>query len=308
LNPSFDSARAAAHAVAALQDYPTGSLYLVATPIGNLADISLRTLHILGLVDAVACEDTRHSQQLFRSLGLDTAKPQWIAVHQHNEASSAPDVIAAMQKGLRVAYLSDAGAPGISDPGTRLVRLTLQAGLRAIPLPGASSVTTVLSASGAWLSDRADFVFQGFLPAKGQARALRLNELMQDPRPQCLLEAPHRIEELAAALRLQPVRGLTVGRELSKQFEEIALIDTHQFATWLRASPHRLKGEFALVLHEIPATEQTAATTGERELRALLPHLPLKTAVQVATELSGGSRKGLYALALTLQETLNPET
>ncbi len=293
--------------MAALQDYPTGALYLVATPIGNLADISLRTLHVLSLVDVLACEDTRHSQQLFRSLGLDTAKPQWIALHQHNEASAARDVMEALQKGWRVAYLSDAGAPGISDPGTRLVRLTLQAGLRAIPLPGASSVTTVLSASGAWLSDRADFVFQGFLPAKGQARALRLSELMQDPRPQCLLEAPHRMEDLAAALAQQPIRGLTVGRELSKQFEEIALIDTHQFAAWLRASPHRLKGEYALVLHELPATQPSAAPVGERELRALLPHLPLKTAVQVATELSGGSRKVLYALALSLQATPNPE-
>jgi 16S rRNA (cytidine1402-2'-O)-methyltransferase len=302
LNPSFDSARAAAHAVAAMQDYPAGALYMVATPIGNLADISLRSLHVLSLVDAVACEDTRHSQQLFRSLGLETSKPDWIALHQHNEAGAAAEVIGRLRAGLRVAYLSDAGVPGISDPGSKLTRLVLQAGLRVMPLPGASSVTTVLSASGAWLGDRADFVFQGFLPAKGQARALRLKELLQDPRPQCLLEAPHRIEDLAAELGTWPSRGLTVGRELSKQFEEIALIDTHRFGDWLRASPHRLKGEYALVLHEVPAADSADAMTGERELRTLLPHLPLKTAVQLATELSGGSRKALYALALELQK------
>ena len=277
----------------------------MASPIGNLADITLRTLHVLGLMDAVACEDTRHSQQLFRSLGLETSQLQWIAVHQHNEAEGAAKVIELLRQGHRVAYLSDAGVPGISDPGSRLVRLTLQAGMRAIPLPGASSVTTVLSASGAWHSDRAEFVFQGFLPAKGQERAHRLNELMQDPRPQCLLEAPHRIESLARELTTLPLRGLTVGRELTKQFEEIAQIDTHRFSTWLAENPHRLKGEYALVVHESEAEANDADVLGERELRALLPHLPLKTAVQLATDLSGGARKSLYALALSLQNT-NP--
>ncbi len=280
---------------------------MVATPIGNLADISLRTLHVMSLVDVVACEDTRHSHQLLRALGLDISRPRWIPLHQHNEAGAAQEVIDHLRAGLRVAYLSDAGVPGISDPGSKLARQVLQAGLRVIPLPGASSVTTVLSASGAWRGERADFVFEGFLPAKGQARAQRLSELLQDPRPQCLLEAPHRIEDLAAELGAGPLRGLTVGRELTKQFEEIALIDTHRFSDWLRASPHRLKGEFALVLHEIPSTDQADALTGERELRTLLPHLPLKTAVQLATELSGGSRKALYAFALELQNAQTPE-
>jgi 16S rRNA (cytidine1402-2'-O)-methyltransferase len=288
--------------VAATQDYPAGALYLVATPIGNLADITLRSLHLLSQVDGVACEDTRHSQQLFRSLGLETSGLRWIAVHQHNELSGAAQVIEHLQKGERIAYLSDAGTPGISDPGSRLVRQTRLAGLRVIPLPGASSVSTLLSASGAWVGDRADFVFQGFLPSKGQERTLRLSEMMQDPRPQCLLEAPHRIQTLARDLRAHPPRGLTLGRELTKQFEEIAHIDTHGLADWLEGSEHRLKGEYALVLHETPSGTATSATLGERELRALLSHLPLKTAVDVATDLSGGSRKALYALALEVQK------
>jgi 16S rRNA (cytidine1402-2'-O)-methyltransferase len=224
-----------------------------------------------------------------------------MALHQHNEIQASQQVLELLRQGQRVAYLSDAGAPCISDPGTRLVRLTLQAGLRVVPLPGPSSVTTVLSASGAWLSERADFVFQGFLPAKGQERSRRLQDMMQDPRPQCWLEAPHRIEALATELSRLPPRGLTVGRELTKQFEELACIDTHRLGAWLQEKGHRLKGEFALVLHESSdATE--AQAKGLKELKTLMPHLPLKTAVQLAAELSGGSRNDLYALALQWQK------
>ena len=132
---------------------------------------------------------------------------------------------------------------------------------------------------------------------------MRLQLMLKDARPQCLLEAPHRIQALAQELSGCPVRGLTIGRELTKQFEEVAWIDTHRLASWLSEHPHRLKGEFVLVLHETPVGTATSVTVGERELQALLPHLPLKTAVQLATELSGGSRKALYALALDLQKT-----
>jgi 16S rRNA (cytidine1402-2'-O)-methyltransferase len=302
LNPSFDSARAAAHAVSAHQHYPPGALYLVASPIGNLADISLRSLHLLSLVDTVACEDTRQTQQLFRSLGLETSRVRWVPVHQHNEREGAEQIVALLHQGQRVAYVSDAGTPGISDPGSRLVRAALEAGLKVVPLPGPSSVTTLLSASGAWVGDRADFVFAGFLPSKGQERGLRLRQMLDDPRPQCVLEAPHRIAALAQELGAGGARGLTVGRELSKQFEEVALMRCDEFAAWLAASPHRAKGEFALVLHESPVANESSEMAGTRELRALLPHLPLKTAVQVAAELSGGPRKGLYALALAWQK------
>lgn len=290
--------------MAALQDYPAGALYPVATPIGNLADVSLRTLYLLSLVDGIACEDTRHSQQLLRAWGIETSKVHWMALHQHNEMQASEQVLDLLRQGRRVAFLSDAGAPCISDPGAKLVRLALQAGLRVVPLPGPSSVTTVLSASGAWLSERADFVFQGFLPAKGQERSRRLQDMLIDPRPQCWLEAPHRIEALAVELRRLPIRGLTVGRELTKQFEELACIDTHGLGAWLQEKAHRLKGEFALVLHEATDAPQAQAQ-GLKELQALMPHLPLKTAVQLAAELSGGSRNDLYALALQWQKDHN---
>ena len=289
------------------QDYPPSTLYVVPTPIGNLADISLRGLHLLGLVDAVACEDTRNTQALFRALGLDTTRPGWMALHQHNEREAAQHLIGLLRQGQRVAYLSDAGTPGISDPGSRLVRDVHAAGLRVMPLPGPSSLITLLSASGAWHSERADFVFAGFLPAKAQERALRLQSLLTDPRPLCLLEAPHRIAALAQDLTVAGARGLTVGRELSKQFEEIACMRCDQLLEWVQASAHRSKGEYALVIHEAESAPETEALPGLRELHALLPYLPLKTAVQVATELSGGSRKALYAAALQMQKDPAPD-
>ena len=222
---------------------------MVATPIGNLADISLRALHVLQLVDTVACEDTRHSQALLRAFGIDHPPGAWLAVHQHNESAGSEAVLTRLQQGQRVAFVSDAGTPAISDPGARLVARVQAQGFRTIPLPGASSVTTVLSGSGAWRTDRTDFVFQGFLPAKGHARTEHLVRMLQDPRPQCLLEAPHRIHALARDLLEHPPRGLTVGRELTKQFEELATVPAHGLSAWLNAQPQRTRGEFALVVH-----------------------------------------------------------
>ena len=148
MSANFDSALTAAHAAAAGQHYPTGALYVVATPIGNLADISLRALHVLGLCDTLACEDTRHSQTLLRAYGVDKSSAQWLAVHQHNEAEAAEEVIRRLQAGQRIAYVSDAGTPAVSDPGARLAWQVQRAGLRVVPMPGASSVTALLSACG----------------------------------------------------------------------------------------------------------------------------------------------------------------
>jgi 16S rRNA (cytidine1402-2'-O)-methyltransferase len=302
LNPSFDPAHLAARSVASGQHYPQGALYLVPTPIGNLADFSLRGLYLLALVDAVACEDTRHTQQLWRALGADTNRVRWLALHQHNENQASAQVLEMLGQGLRVAYMSDAGTPGISDPGSRLVAAVHRAGRRVVPLPGPSSVTTLLSASGAWATDGTEFVFIGFLPAKGAKRAQRLGQMLADPRPQCVLEAPHRITALAQDLQAGGERGLTVGRELSKQFEEIASMRCDQLSAWLEASATRGKGEFALVLHESLASSESPNAAGERELRLLLPHLPLRTAVQLAAEISGCSRNALYAQALSWQK------
>ena len=291
----FRPARAAAMAAAGPQHYPAGALYLVATPIGNLADITLRALHVLGLADAIACEDTRHTGQLLRALDID-GKPL-LALHQHNEAEAAQGVIARLQQGQRVAYVSDAGTPAISDPGARLVAACAAAGLRVLPLPGASSVTTAVSAAG--LAGDGRFVFEGFLPAKPGERAAAVQALATEPRAVVLLEAPHRIAALADALAALGPRPITVARELTKQFEQIATLACADLPAWLAADAQRQRGEFVLVLH--PAEAATGEDESERVLKLLLAELPLKTAVKLAADITGAARNGLYERALALK-------
>ncbi|WP_423459096.1 16S rRNA (cytidine(1402)-2'-O)-methyltransferase [Ottowia sp. VDI28] len=292
--PSFQRALEAAHAAAGGQDYPSGALYVVATPIGNLADMTLRALHVLSMVDAIACEDTRHTQQLLRAVGLHRAGNELIALHEHNEAEAAQAVIARLQEGQRVAYVSDAGTPAVSDPGARLVAATHAAGLRAVPLPGASSVICALSAAGV-LGD-GGFVFAGFLPAKAGERGTAMDALAQEPRAVVLLEAPHRITALADALAALGGRRVTVGRELTKQFEQIATLPCNGLPAWLAEDPQRQRGEFALVLH--PAETSNAPGDDDRVLRLLLAELPLKTAVKLTAEITGQPRNALYQRAL----------
>jgi 16S rRNA (cytidine1402-2'-O)-methyltransferase len=289
----------AARDAAAAQHYPQGALYVLATPIGNLADITLRALHVLQLADAVACEDTRHTQSLLRAYGIAKPASALLAVHQHNEAAAAQAVLQRMAEGQRVVYASDAGTPAVSDPGARLVAAAHAAGRVVIPLPGASSVTAVLSAAGAVADDGA-FVFAGFLPVKAGERDQAIQGLAAEPRAVILLEAPHRIEALAKALGALGVRPLTVGRELSKQFEQVALLTCAGFGEWLAAEPKRSQGEFALVLH--PQPQAAPADAGERVLKLLLAELPVKTAVRLAGEITGGSRNDLYEAALRLKK------
>jgi 16S rRNA (cytidine1402-2'-O)-methyltransferase len=291
----------AARDAAAGQNYLPGALYVVATPIGNLADITLRALHVLQLADVVACEDTRHTQALLRAYGIDKTQAQLLAVHQHNEAQAVQTVLERLQQGQRVAYVSDAGTPAISDPGARLVAGVRQAGLTVVPLPGASSVITLLSAAGVLADNtgQSGFVFAGFLPTKATERTAAVLALSAEPRAVVLLEAPHRIEALATALAVLGERPLTVGRELTKQFEEIATLPTSQFPHWLNADANRTRGEFALVLHPQAATSSAGPDT--RVLQLLLAELPLKTAVKLAAEITGEPRNALYELALTLK-------
>ena len=299
MSASFANALAAAHEAAGAQNHPASTLYVVATPIGNLADISLRALHVLARVDVVACEDTRHTQQLLRAYGLDRPGSQLLAVHQHNEAEAAHNVLERLGQGLRVAYVSDAGTPAISDPGARLVAAVRQAGFRVMPLPGASSVTTALSASG--MTGDSGFVFAGFLSSKATERQLAVQQLAQESRAVVLLEAPHRIEALAQTLAVLGPRRVTLGRELTKQFEQIETLPAQDLSAWLAEKPERLRGEFVLVLHDAPVDD----TTGEglRVLHLLLPELPLKTAVKLAAEISGESKNTLYDLALALKKS-----
>ena len=298
----FDSALTAAHAAAASQHYPQGALYVVATPIGNLADISLRALHVLDLCDTLACEDTRHSQQLLRAYGIDKSASHWLAVHQHNEAEASQEVIRRLQAGQRVAYVSDAGTPAVSDPGARLAWQVQSAGLRVMPLPGASSVTSLLSACGTPSPDSSGFVFVGFLPSKATERDQAVLGLQQEPRTQVLLEAPHRIEALAKSLGALGARMVTVGRELTKQFEEIATVPAQDLSDWLSANPQRTRGEFALVVHAHTAVDE-APSDHDHMLTVLMKELPLKTAVKVAAELSGEAKNALYERALKLKES-----
>lgn len=302
MSASFVPALSAAREAAGAQHYPQGALYLVATPIGNLADISLRSLHVLALADTIACEDTRHTQQLLRAYGIDKSAGQLLAVHQHNEAQAAQTVVDRLRQDQRVAYVSDAGTPGISDPGARLVAQVRAAGLRSIPLPGASSVTTVLCAAGVVESGDAasGFVFRGFLPSKATERAQAVQTLAGESRAVVLLEAPHRIEALAQALASLGPRLVTVGRELTKQFEEIATVAAEGFAAWLAADANRSRGEFALVLHPAPAS--TGSAPDDRVLKLLLAELPLKTAVKLAADITGEARNALYERALALKE------
>ena len=273
---------------------------MVATPIGNLADISLRALHVLQLVDTVACEDTRHSQALLRAFGIDHPAGAWLAVHQHNESASSEAVIARLKLGQRVAFVSDAGTPAISDPGARLVARVQAEGLRVVPLPGASSVTALLSVSGQWEDTQPGFVFAGFLSSRAQERQAQVTRIAQESRAQVLLEAPHRIEALAQALLPLGQRRITVGRELTKQFEEIATVSADALTAWLQASSHRTRGEFALVVHPQAATAPDAAAD-DRVLRLLLSELPVKTAVRLAAEITGQARNALYEQALRLR-------
>ena len=298
MSASFAKALEASHDAAGSQNHPASTLYVVATPIGNLADISLRALHVLAQVDVVACEDTRHTQQLLRAYGLDRPSSQLLAVHQHNEAEAAQNVLLRLAQGERVAYVSDAGTPAISDPGARLVAAVRQAGYRVLPLPGASSVTTALSASG--MTGEGGFVFAGFLPSKSGERQQAVQALAQENRAVVLLEAPHRIEALAQALSVLGERRVTVGRELTKQFEQIETLPAHDLPAWLAEKPDRQRGEFVLVLHDAPVAESTGE--GLRVLQVLLPELPLKTAVKLAAEITGESKNVLYDKALALKK------
>ena len=273
---------------------------MVATPIGNLADVTLRAIHVLALVDAVACEDTRVTGALLRHLGLD--KPMF-AVHEHNEREAARRVLERLARGERVAYVSDAGTPALSDPGAALVDAAQSARYRTVPLPGPSAALAALSVSGT--STQQGFRFVGFIGARARERTADVADLARDAAAQILFEAPHRIEALAAALALAcPQRTLTLCRELTKQFETVVTLRCAQLLGWLTADRNRLRGEFVLVLHEQASAPAGAGAddAAQHALRLLLRELPLKQAVALAAELTGAPRNALYDAALALRD------
>jgi 16S rRNA (cytidine1402-2'-O)-methyltransferase len=291
----------AAQAAAAGQSWPAGTLYVVATPIGNRADLTLRAVHALGLVDAVACEDTRVSGALLAHLGL--AKPL-IALHEHNEHEAAAQVLARLARGERVAYVSDAGTPAVSDPGAALVAAVRAAGHSCVPIPGASSVVAALSVAGDTQAD--GFAFVGFAPAKAAERRRWLDALAPRRRESIVLfETPHRIAALLDALAAaMPSRSVTIARELTKQFETVHTLAAGEAPAWLAADVNRARGEFVLVLHaqrDAAVGEHAIDHEAARVLALLLAELPLKQAVALAASITGAPRNALYPRALALR-------
>lgn len=273
-----------------------GRLYVVATPIGNLGDISLRALETLRGVDLVACEDTRHARHLLDHYGI---KVPTLALHQHNENAAADKLIRLLGEGKSVALVSDAGTPGVSDPGARTVAAVRTAGFRVIPLPGPNAAIAALSASG--LAD-ARFLFAGFLPSKATARRAEIERLAATEAALVFYEAPHRIEETVADLAavLAPQRTLVIARELTKLFEQIAAMPVGEGPAWLAADANRRRGEFVLVVSG-PPLRQGLGAEEERVLQTLLAELPVKQAAKLAAAITGAARNALYERALELK-------
>jgi len=279
------------------QTYPIATLYVVATPIGNVTDISLRALHVLSLVDAVACEDTRNTAQLLTRFGLH--KPL-IAAHQHNEREAAETLVARLQAGERIALVSDAGTPAVSDPGARIVDAVRAAGLRVVPLPGASAAVTAISASGL-LNDQ--FHFIGFLPSKAKQRETTLQQLRNVTATMVFYEAPHRIVECAAALAaaFEPTRQVVFARELTKLFEEIHRCPLSEAVAWLGADAHREKGEYVVLVEGAAEAEDAQDAEAERILALLVAELPVKQAAALTAQITGRKKNALYERALQMK-------
>ena len=273
------------------------ALYVVATPIGNLGDITLRALDTLKCVDRVAAEDTRVSGQLLAHFNI--SKPM-ISIREHNERVAADRVIAWISAGEAVAYVSDAGTPAVSDPGARLVAAVRAAGLGVVPVPGVSAVTTALSAagveSGAWL-------FHGFLPSKSGARKAQLQTLAALPVALVFYEAPHRIEETLAdmAAVLDDARLVTLARELTKRFESIVTLPLRDASAWLAADPNHMRGEFVVIVHPPAAEAGMVDTEAMRILDVLLGALPPTLAAKLASQITGRSKAELYKMTLALK-------
>jgi len=293
----------AASLAAGAQDYPKSCLYLVPTPIGNLADITFRALHVLSIVDGIACEDTRHAQHLLNQYGI--RKKNLFPLHQHNEQEATAQLLQYLQQGQRIALITDAGTPAISDPGARAVQAVRQAAFRIIPLPGASSITTAMSATGLI---HGSTLFHGFLPSKAQERQLTLQELLTTPYAIVLLEAPHRIKALLAELASQaPDRTVTIARELSKQFEQIVTLTAAELPVWLSSKAEHGKGEFVCIIHAQATHQPQEQHHYDDVLQEALDYMPTKVAANLIANLTGASKNDLYQRALVLKKSACPQ-
>ncbi len=275
------------------------TLYVVATPIGNLQDISLRALEVLKSVDSIAAEDTRHTSHLLSHFAI---QKKLIAVHEHNEQKSAQLLLERIQAGESIALVSDAGTPGISDPGAIVVDLLRKAGVNVVPIPGASAVITALSAAG--ITENG-FLFYGFLPASGSQRRKTLEFLKGYMTTLVFYEAPHRILECIEDLTsvLGGERRLTIARELTKTYETFHRCALQEAKMWLESDLNQQRGEFVLLVEAAePVATAAISDDDERVLRLLLADLPLKQAVKLATEITGVKKNILYEFALKIKD------
>lgn len=277
-----------------------GTLFIVATPIGNLEDLSPRAQRILAEVDQVAAEDTRHSRRLLEQFAIQTPM---FALHEHNEQAGSARLLGRLLRGENIALISDAGTPLISDPGYVLVREARQAGIKVVPIPGPSALVTALCAAG-MPTDR--FVFEGFLPSRTAARLAALEALAAETRTLVFYEAPHRIEQTLQDLCevFGPGREAVLARELTKRFETFLGGDLAGLVARLAADPDQRRGEFVVIVHGAPSAVTESAET-DRLLRLLLAELPVKQAARVAAAISGGRKNELYQRALELQQELD---
>lgn len=273
-------------------------LYVVATPLGNLGDITVRALHVLKTVPSIACEDTRMTRDLLRH--LDIAPPDLYSVREHNERTAAEAVVARIARGEAVAYVSDAGTPAISDPGARLVAAVREAGFQIFPVPGASAVTAVLSAAGL---ESTAFTFLGFAPTSNGELATFADAIAARTETTVFFESPHRVEKtlpiLAKALPAE--RRVVIGRELTKKFETISATTAGQLAAWAEDNAERMRGEFVIVVEGAPQAQRATSLDARSLLKALLQELPPAKAAKLAAKLTGESRDELYALAETMK-------
>ena len=281
------------------QDLPAGALYMVATPIGNLGDITLRALHVLSSVDGIACEDTRHSAALLQQFGIHK---KCLALHAHNEHSASQTVLEHLAKGERWAYISDAGTPGVSDPGARLVDAAQKAAVRVIPIPGPSAVSSAISVSGSvMLNSEGQFQFLGFWPHKTKERELILRDICESKKTSIFFESPHHIREtlLLLANSLEGDRQIFICRELTKKFEQLISIKANEITAWIEAH-QTLKGEFIILIEGRPAAanEPVDHDALMRWANVLSPFLSSKEIATVLSQILGIAKKEAYQIAL----------
>lgn len=274
-----------------MRDMTDARLYVVATPIGNLEDITLRALDVLASVDLVAAEDTRRTRVLLSRHGL---KKPMLALQEHNEEQRAPQLVERLRGGESVALVSDAGTPLLSDPGFRLVRLAADSGIEIVSIPGPSAITSALSISGL-PTDR--FTFEGFLPSRQSARQKRLAGLAEESRTMVFFESSHRIEECLVSLAdvLGGERSIAVCREMTKQFETVLRGTVTEVIERIREDPNQRKGEFVLVVSACDPAGDAGLSAALSLARSLQDYLPASQAARVAAKLHGVSRRELYS-------------